>query len=239
VSNNPLTRNNLFAGVWRGVERVQAWFPRLPVDFVVNIRNVIAVMVSADARYGPIQNQALAQVLYDSLRYHGYPLGSGVPITLIGYSGGGQMSMGAVRYLQPATRAPIDIISLAGVISGNTGTQYIEQLYHLAGSRDVIEKVGSIVFPARWPVALLSNWNWAKRRGRIAFISLGNLGHNGPNSPIGAETRLPDGRTCLQQTVDIITGILLQDWARTGLSPGRLFSPQQLRALPGCARSTR
>jgi predicted Abi (CAAX) family protease len=225
VSNNPLTARSPVAFIWRWVDRAQAWFPRLPVDFVVNIRNVFAVMVSADARYGPIQNQGLAQVLYDSLFYHGYQPGSGVPITLIGYSGGGQMSMGAVRYLQPATGAPIDVISLAGVISGNTGTRNIVRLYHLAGSRDFVEKLGSIIFPARWPVALLSNWNWAKRRGRIVFIPLGKIGHNGPNSPLGAETRLPDGRTCLQQTVDIMTGILLQDWARTRLNPAEFIQP--------------
>jgi predicted Abi (CAAX) family protease len=135
------------------------------------------------------------------------------------------MSMGAVRYLQPATGAPMEVISLAGVISGNTGTRNIERLYHLAGSRDFVEKLGGLIFPARWPLALLSNWNWAKRRGRIVFIPLGQMGHNGPKSPLDADTRLPDRRTYLQQTVDIMTGILLQDWTRTGLKKADFVRP--------------
>jgi hypothetical protein len=101
----------------------------------------------------------------------------------------------------------------------------LSELYHLAGSRDFVEKLGALIFPARWPLALLSNWNWAKRRGRIAFIPLGEMGHNGPNSPLDADACLPDGRTYLQQTVDIMTGILLQDWTRTGLRKADFVRP--------------
>ncbi|MGD1860823.1 MAG: Yip1 family protein [Leptolyngbyaceae cyanobacterium] len=225
VRNTQLTENNSFAWVWRWVDAFQSTVPRVPISFVVNVRNIFAVMISADARYGPIQNRGLAQVLYDSLIYHGYQPGSGTPITLIGFSGGGQMSMGCARYLQHVTGASAEVISIAGVISGNTGAMGIDRLYHLAGARDTVEKLGVKIFPARWPVALLSNWNKAKRRGRIVFISLGKIGHNGPQGPMGTELHLPDGRTPLQQTVDIVTGILLKDWAKTGLKESDFVRP--------------
>jgi predicted Abi (CAAX) family protease len=217
VSNRQLTDDGLFAWVWRLVDNFKSAAPRLPIGFIINIRNIFAVMVSADARYGPLQNRGLAQVLYDSLLFHGYQPGSGTPITLIGFSGGGQMSMGSARYLAQATNAPIQVISIAGVISGNTGAMQTERVYHLVGDRDPVAKSAALYFPARWPIALLSNWNMAKRRGRILFISLGDVAHSDKDGPMGAEVLLPDGRSHLQQTIDIVTGILLQDWLRTGL----------------------
>lgn len=225
VSNTQLTENNLFAWVWRWVDAFKSTVPVVPIGFVVNLRNIFAVMISADARYGPFQNRGLAQVLYDSLVYHGYQPGSSTPITLIGFSGGGQMSMGCVRYLQRVTQAPIEVISIAGVISGNTGAMAIDRLFHLSGNLDPVEKLGAKLFPARWPIAPLSNWNKAKRRGRIVFISLGDIGHSGAKGPMGTAVRLPDGRTPLQQTIDIVTGILLKDWAQSGLQKSDFVRP--------------
>jgi predicted Abi (CAAX) family protease len=225
VTNRQLTENNSLAFLWRWVDHVKASMPKVPIGFAVNLRNIFSVMTSADARYGPIQNRGLAQVLYDSLLYHGYQPGSGIPITLIGFSGGGQMAMGAVRYLQQAIAAPIEVISIAGVISGNTGAMQIRRLYHLAGRLDPVQKLGAIFFPARWPVALLSNWNKAKRRGRIIFVSMGEVGHSGANGPMSSTATLADGRTHLQQTIDIVTGILLKDWDRSKLNRDDFVRP--------------
>ncbi len=225
VTNRPLSEDRLFAAWWRVVESLTERNPANPIGFIINARNVVSVAVSADPRYGPIHNQGLARVLFDSLLSHGYPLGSRTPITLIGYSGGGQMSMGAASFLKEATQAPIEVISLAGVISGNTGAMTIERLYHLAGDKDFVEKVGAVLFPGRWPVSVLSNWNFAKRRGRIAFVSLGEVGHNCEDGPMGHEATLADGRTHLEQTIDLMTGILLKDWTRTGLDPDDFRTP--------------
>ncbi|RZM75309.1 peptidase [Leptolyngbya iicbica LK] len=235
VSNTQLTADNPFAWVWRWVDAFKSTVPVVPIGFVVNIRNIFAVMMSADARYGPIQNRGLAQVLYDSLIYHGYQPGSGTPISLIGFSGGGQMSMGCVRYLQQVTEAPIEVISIAGVISGNTGAMAVDKLYHLAGDLDPVEKLGVKLFPARWPIAPLSNWNKAKRRGRIVFISLGEIGHSGANGPMSIGRQLPDGRTPLQQTVDITTGILLKDWVRSGLQKSDFMRPSNYELYQAAA----
>lgn len=223
VANKPLDESGPMAFMWRFIESLTARNPANPIGFIVNIRNVVAVAIAADPRYGPIQNQSLAQVLYNSLIDFGYPLGSGQPITLLGYSGGGQMSMGAVSFLKYNIRAPIEVISLAGVISGNTGAMEVERLYHLVGEKDTVEKLGPILFWGRWPIAVLSNWNRAKRRGRIVLISLGPVGHNMEGGPMGNEV-LPDGRTHVQQTVQIMSGILREDWASTGLDPEKFVT---------------
>jgi predicted Abi (CAAX) family protease len=222
VTNQSLSENRQVGFLWRIIESISLKNPANPIGLIINIRNVVAVAISADPRYGPIQNQGLAQVLFNSLVSFGYPVGSQTPVTLIGYSGGGQMSMGAVSFLKQTLNAPIEVISLAGVMSGNTGAMQVEQLYHLVGNKDTVERLGPIMFPGRWPLWFLSYWNCAKRRGKISLISLGPVGHNGFEGPMAAEAFLPDGRTHLQQTVDIITGILLKDWEKTGLDPEKL-----------------
>ncbi|EDZ92772.1 MULTISPECIES: Yip1 family protein [Limnospira] len=223
VTNKPLTSDRPLSFIWQIIESISLKNPANPIAFIINFRNVVSVAIAADPRYGPIQNQGLAQVIYNSLISFGYPLGSGKPITLIGYSGGGQMSMGAVSFLKYNINAPIEVISLAGVISGNTGAMAIQRLYHLVGEKDNVEKLGPIMFSGRWPISVLSNWNCAKRRGRIILISLGPVGHNGDDGPMG-DALLPDGRTHLEQTVQIITGILCQNWEITGLDPQKFIT---------------
>ena len=88
VANRPLSQDHPFSFLWRIVESFTQKNPSNPIGFIINLRNVFAVAVSADWRYGPLQNQGLAQVLLDSLVYHGYQPGSQTPITLIGNSGG-------------------------------------------------------------------------------------------------------------------------------------------------------
>ena len=79
----------------------------------INIRNILIVSVAADQRYGPIYNQGTAQIIHNSLLCYGYQ--PGMPVTLIGYSGGGQMAVGAAPYLRRSLKAPIELISLSGV----------------------------------------------------------------------------------------------------------------------------
>jgi predicted Abi (CAAX) family protease len=229
VDNQPLSENRPLSFFWRVIDSIVLKNPTHPISAIVKIRNVIAVTVAADPRYGPIQNQALAQVLFESLLHFGYRVSNQTPITLIGYSGGGQMSLGAAAFLKRATRAPIDVISLSGVISGNGGTMEVERIYHLVGEKDVVEKLGPIMFPGRWAIAILSKWNRAKRRGKINFISLGDVAHNDIKGPMG-ETKLPDGRTRLEQTVELMNSILVGDWEGAGLDPNDLgtFSNYEL-----------
>ncbi len=213
--NRPLTKDRLLSFFWRLAERLQmstsvGIFGAL-IGCTINIRNTLVVTVSADQRYGPIYNQGTAQVMYNSLITHGYEPESGIPITLIGYSGGGQIAMGAAPYLRQALDAPIEVISISGVLSGNTNALQLEHLYHLVGDKDFVEKEGPVLFPKRWNVFFLSYWNRAKRRGKISIISLGPIGHNGAGGPFDATRFLPDGKTSfLQQTVDIVEGIILE-----------------------------
>ncbi len=205
--NRPLTIQRPFALFWRWINRVEARNPSSPLDIFINLRNTFQVAVSTDNRYGPVFNRGTAQVILNSLRQRGYQ--TGIPITLLGYSGGAQVALGAVTYLKYALDVPIDVISIAGVVSGDNGVAEIERLYHVRGEKDMLARLGSIMFPKRWPIVAWSSWNLARAEGKVQFISLGPVGHNGVRGPIDPISKLPSGRSHLSQTMEIIMSILM------------------------------
>ncbi len=209
VMNKPLDSDPTFSRLWGLVDKMRLKNANSIFGMLINLRNVLIVAVSADRRYGPMYNFGIAQVMCDALIGAGYARGSGLPITLIGYSGGGQMSCGSAQFLRRALDAPIDVISLGGVISGSDDVLSLEHLYHLHGTKDGVERIGPIMFPSRWKIAALSYWNRAKRLGRLSIISLGPVGHQVPGGLLDPNASLPDGRTNLAQTLDYIHQILL------------------------------
>lgn len=210
VLNRSLTEDYPLSWFWRFADKLRIKNPANILGAIINIRNALIVWVSADQRYGAIYNRGTAQVIYNSLIKHGYQPGSNVPITLIGFSGGGQISMAAAPHLDDVLFSPpIDIISLGGVFSGNNNILKIQHVYHLAGKKDPLERLGAIAFPKRWQLFFLSYWNRAKRRGKVSLISLGRqVGHQLPGGVMDPDRRLTDGRTYLQQTIDWVSGIL-------------------------------
>ena len=208
VLNKPLDEDPIFAGMWKFIEQSRSRNLNSILGMIINLRNVLIVAVSADPRYGPMYNFGIARVMYKSLIANGYKKKSGVPVTLIGYSGGGQMACGSATYLKRALDAPVDVISLGGVISGNDPILDLEHLFHFVGDKDNIERIGPVMFSSRWKIAALSYWNRAKRLGSLTETSLGPVGHQVPGGMLDPVAKLPDGRTNLRQTLDYIEGIV-------------------------------
>ncbi len=208
VMNKPLNEDRPLAFLWRLADKTRWANPTAVLGLLVNVRNALIVAVSADKRYGPIYNQGIAQVLHNGLVDRGYRSGSTIPITLIGYSGGGQMAVASAPYLKHALEAPIDVISLGGVMSGNNNFLKLEHLYHLVGDKDSVQKLGPLMFPGRRKFYPLSYWNRAQRKGKISIVSAGNVGHQVPGGYMDPKAFLPDGRSYLQQTIEIILQIL-------------------------------
>lgn len=208
VLNRPLDSDPVFARFWQFVDAVRLKHANSLLGMFINLRNVLIVAVSADERYGPLYNFGIARLVYENLIAAGYDPKSGIPVTLIGYSGGGQMAAASAPTLKRVIDAPIDVISLGGVMSGNSRFLELERLCHLVGSKDGVQRLGPIFFPSRWKIFPLSYWNRAVRLGRIAFVPLGPVGHQVPGGMLDPAARLPDGRTNLEQTLDIIDRIL-------------------------------
>jgi predicted Abi (CAAX) family protease len=206
VRNQPLIADRPLALVWRLADKMRWDNPTALLGFAVNLRNAWIVAVSADQRYGPIYNQGIAQVLYNGLMQRGYQ--PGLPITLIGYSGGAQMSVAAAPYLKRVLGTDLEVISLGGVMSANNNLLKLEHLYHLVGDRDGVVKLGPILFPGRRKWLPLSYWNRALRKGKISEISLGPMGHQVPGGIMDPNAFLPSGASHLQHTTSMILAIL-------------------------------
>ncbi len=221
VVNQPLTESRWLGQFWRWVDRLRIRHPQALLGAVINLRNILVVAVSADQRYGPIFNQGMAQVITDSLVANGYAPGSGTPVTLLGFSGGGQISLGALPHLRRVLQAPVEVISLGGVFAGSNQILAAEHLFHLVGERDRVERIGPLAFPGRWRLQPLSYWNRARRRGKVSLISLGPVGHELPGGILDAAAFLSDGRSHLQQTIDRVSAIL------TEVKPAELQEPRE------------
>lgn len=207
VDNNGLTAQRLLARLWRWVEKLRITKPESALGMLVNARNAIQLFVCTDRRYGPTYNIGTAREIMRSLQRHGYQIGSGVPVTLIGWSGGAQIAIGACTYLGMAD-IPLRVISMGGMFSDDAGLDRIQHLTHLRGTRDPLERLGSILFAGRWPRAVGSPWSHARDEGRVDVITLGPIQHNGKEHYFDATTFAPDGRSYLEVSIDAIHAVL-------------------------------
>jgi len=205
VNNNPLTGQRMLTPLWNKVRELQARNPdSLTAIVTINIRNLLQVLVSADPRYGPIYSVGVAEEIARSLANHGYRLGSHKPVYLIGFSGGGQISVGSTPYLSPMIDAPIYVISIGGVISDDPGIKHVGHLTHLYGEKDPLQKLGEILWSGRWPVMPQSDWNRAKARGRITMVDLGPMAHNSYGGYYDVRVKLPDGENYCVATANAV-----------------------------------
>lgn len=210
VTNRALTGQRVFAWFWRWalsmkLSRRTLWGI---AGMVINVRNGWQVAVSTDRRYGPLYNQGSAELIIGALVEAGYRVGSGMPVTLIGYSGGSQVAVGAGGHLAEMLVCQVRVISLGGVISSDPGLQGIHRLYQLVGRKDVVQRLSYLFFPGRWPVFRYSAWNQALAAGRIAIVDMGPMDHTGPGGYLDNKSQLEDSRSYLQATVDVIAGIV-------------------------------
>ena len=149
VRDDTLTERRRTAWFWRRLARVRDERPSL-VARLIDWRNLTQVFVSMDPRYGPIYNKGIEEKLAAVLVEEGYGVGTGTPITLIGYSGGAQIALGAAFYLVHEFGAPLTVISLGGVLGDDPGLENIDKLHHLWGSNDLEARLATMVVPARW-----------------------------------------------------------------------------------------
>ncbi|MCC6311140.1 MAG: hypothetical protein IT345_09535 [Trueperaceae bacterium] len=187
VRNVGLLDERPLARFWRRMFEYKLAGKHSLLAFSINIRNLFQVLVAADQRYGSVYGRGEAQVILTSLLRAGYVPGSGVPITILGYSGGVQIGIVAARFLKRALDAPLTVVSLAGVMASDAGLDALDRLYHLQSPIDRVPLYGRVLFPGRWPIARGSHWNRLRRDGRLVNVALGPMRHNGPDSYLDDE----------------------------------------------------
>ncbi|HEX2516768.1 MAG TPA: hypothetical protein VH257_18835 [Chloroflexota bacterium] len=193
--------------MWESIERTVRKNQSAPVGALINLRNLFQVTVSVDHRYGPFFNLGQAENVRDALLAYGYRPGSGKGVFLIGYSGGGQVSLGLAAFLNRMLGSPVTVISVGGVMSSEPSCLQVEHLYHLWGTKDPIQSLGDLAFVGRWPISKKSAWNQALRQGKITRLAMGPVAHNGSGGYFGPQP-LPDGRPAIDQTLEVILSIV-------------------------------
>jgi hypothetical protein len=208
IDNIGLSAEPWLGGFWRWVRHSQAARQRLAaLGNLINLRNLLQVLVSSDQRYGPLYSWGTAGVIARSLAAHGYASGSGAPVTLIGYSGGAQIALGAARYLGPALGGPLQLIAIGGVMSADPGLDVIEAVYQLCGTRDSMPRSSACCFPGRWPIARSSPWNRARAAGKITTVAVGPAHHRGGGGYFDPAAR-DDGLSLRDRTVAATSGLI-------------------------------
>lgn len=208
VTNRGLTGQRALAWLWRRIERSRLKKPEALAGMLINGRNAMQLFVSSDRRYGPAYNIGTAREVVLALRRNGYQLDGGKPVTLVGWSGGAQISIGAAWYLGMG-KIPVRVVSIGGMMSDDPGLARVKHLWHLRGSKDVFEKLGGVMFAGRWPRAAFSPWSDALAEGRIDIIELGPMHHNAKEHYFDTVAVAPDGRTYLQVTIDAVVAVLI------------------------------
>lgn len=229
VTNRALTGQRLFARFWRWALARKMSRRQLAgvAGMVINLRNAWQVAVSADRRYGPMYDEGTADLILRALVRDGYSPEAHAPLLLVGYSGGGQIAMGAAAPLASLTGRPARVVSLGGVMASPRSPDGLAKLVHLRGRNDVVARIGAAFFPGRWPWVRWSTWNRMKAGGRIEVVDLGAMDHTGRAGYLDDEMRLPDGRTHQRATADTIIAVVNDALSESDEHGG---APRQRRA---------
>lgn len=189
---------------------VWGWLRR-HVGIALFAHNVMQTFVAADQRYRPLYNRAVSTQIADQLVLAGYGPASGVPVVLLGYSGGAQVATGAAGELFTRLRAPLWVITLGGFHNGANELRHAIHLHRLTSTNDWIEQVGMGLFPRRWRLWRSSPWNRALSARKVTVHRLDPATHVGPQSYISPTARLPDGRSHLDRTTETVIDIIRRD----------------------------
>jgi hypothetical protein len=205
-----LEEERFFNVLWGFVNNRLLRRPTATVGWLVNIRNIFQVAVSVDHRYGPFYNLGAAESVIEALQAHGYRVGNGRPVVMIGYSGGAQVSIGASTYLAQMLAAPIQVVTIGGVMSADPGCVWVQHLHYLYGEADAMDRIGKIAFAGRWPMMKQSPWNRMLGQEKVTVTPMGPMAHNGPLGYFSSEP-LPNGQPRVEATVNVVREAILSN----------------------------
>lgn len=200
VRQRTLVKDHPFADFWQTAQESEGWMGQV----LINIRNFWQMALSADDRYGPTYNWAIATATIDrmnakqSIQTRQQPLS----LILIGSSGGAQVAAGITPYLdQWLPNAKITVISIGGFFEGTEGFAEAQRIYHMQGQHDRITKIGAVVFPSRWRWTVGSPFNRARREGRYIALTSGPHEHQGSKGYFGKTPIEEQDQTYLDLTL--------------------------------------
>lgn len=202
AANQDIGGQPVFDFLWEVSQEAEGWLEL--TDYLLEIRNLWRMAISADNRYGPIYNRAIALTIAQHMeKQQPFSNSPDEPIQLIlmGTSGGVQIALGAAPYLKQWLPVEITVVSFGGVFDGNEGFDAAQHVYHFRGDRDWIEPIGGIIFPSRWRWTIGSPYNRARRQNRYTAFSNGSYEHNGDEGYFG-QHKVEDSKTYVELTAE-------------------------------------
>ncbi|MCU0534064.1 MAG: hypothetical protein MUD14_09225 [Hydrococcus sp. Prado102] len=202
AANQDIGGQPVFEFLWEISQEAQGWLE--VTDYLLEIRNLWRMAISADNRYGEIYNRAIALTIFQQMEKQqpiSYSSDEPIELILMGTSGGVQIALGATPYLKQWLPVEITVVSFGGVFNGNEGFDAAQHVYHFRGDRDWIEPIGGIIFPSRWRWTVGSPYNRARRQDRYTSIDSGSHEHNGDEGYFG-QHKAENGKTYLELTVE-------------------------------------
>jgi hypothetical protein len=194
VANQDLGGQRFLAPLWQAVQKEEGWLKNAGI--LIKIRNLWRFAISADDRYAPVYNQGIATAILDRMNA-AHPLSQTtrqpMHLILIGTSGGVQVALGAVPYLDKSLNPSLSVVSVGGAFDGEAGFNFVDRVYHLHGQRDWVDNVPIVLFASRWPWSVGSPFNQARQQGRYTAIASGSHTHDGSNGYFG--TAIAQGQT--------------------------------------------
>jgi hypothetical protein len=202
-----LTGTRVFSGFWQMLDRMRLNGDAL-LSSLINVRNIFQVAVAADPRYGPIFAYGVARVIAREAIKAGFRPRGSQRLVLIGYSGGAQVAVSAAPFLKQLLGTSVHVISLGGVLDSDPGLRIVTRLDHLVGDKDVMERIGRIVYPGRWPIARASAWNAARSTGVVEVKHLAGMAHNTPGGYMDPNAHTISGEPFPELTAQAIANAL-------------------------------
>ncbi|PSB11643.1 hypothetical protein C7B76_23050 [filamentous cyanobacterium CCP2] len=186
AANQNIGGQEIFAFLWDIAEDADGWLEA--TRYLLQFRNLWRLAISADDRYGQVYNRAIALSIVEQMNQQNpVPPNADEPIQLIlmGTSGGAQVGLAAVPYLNNWLNVDITVLSFGGVFDGQDGFDAADRVYHFRGEEDWVENIGGIVFPSRWAWTFRSPFNRARNEGRYIAIISGPHEHDGDRGYFG------------------------------------------------------
>lgn len=209
AANQDLNGERLLTPLWQAAEQAEGWLEN--ADILIKIRNLWRFAISADDRYGSVYNRGIADAILNRMNAaHPLPSVQSEPleVILMGTSGGAQVALGAVLYLDQWLNARLTVISMGGTFNGENGFDTAAQVYHLHGERDWVDDIPRILFPSRWPWTVGSPFNQARQQERYAAISSGPHAHDGAEGYFGTAIAQEPDITYVEISLEKVSQIL-------------------------------
>lgn len=203
VTQRPAWQRPLTGGLWHALHRrSSAW---------TVARGVWEAVVALDPRYRDRVSAEHTATVVGHLRAAGYEPGSGVPVVLVGLSGGAQT---ALRAASEAARAlggaPLDVVTFGAFADGSADLGGVRRVHAVVSWGDPAELLCTALFPSRWTTFGVGAWHRAKRAGTVVVRRHDYAHHIGPGGYLSSTSHAPDGRTRLAQAADVVSAAARQ-----------------------------